>query len=305
MIRELLIPSRNADPTKWCQWAWLVGRMERHEHLPALREIIFDTDFDQLVRQTALSSYWFLSNVQDAIQVEEDLLGQVEVGLALMGLHHPRWWHESLWLDSCQGWLGQHSILDQAITMVLSWGHHPMSYARVPREVRTRVGIPLASPMDWLKIFQTGWNHAVNQQLSGFEEFWRVHGTDWAERWFRWEEAIWRYRWRLEEEQRLVEWTHSKAYAAHVPDAPAVEAVLLPHPECAKDSLALMTLGLGYQTGAEKSQKTAAAWDSIWSSWSASLNYTLFETLNNVQITEWHIAGLTATLRNAFSGHST
>ena len=134
--------------------------------------------------------------------------------------------------------------------------------------------------------------------MTGFPGFWAQHITDWAEKWFHWEEAVWLYRWRLQEERNLVEWTQSEPYGALSPAIPGVECMALEEPQTVQDSILLIMLGLGYDRGANASVSQAAEWDSIWSSWGASLNYALFEILANVQVTEWHIGGLSGSLRD-------
>ena len=96
-----------------------------------------------------------------------------------------------------------------------------------------------------------------------------------------------------------MEWTHKKAHKIRVPDPPLVDMVPLPQAQSAEESITWMVLGLGYHRGAERTDTEAAAWDSIWSSWAASLNYALYEILSNVRITEWHIAGLSGSLRDS------
>ncbi|MCL4494815.1 MAG: hypothetical protein M1294_08370 [Firmicutes bacterium] len=299
MARELPTPSQDADPAQWCRWAWLAGQTQCYSCLPVLRELIGNQAYDALVRKTALPSYWILSRVEDAIHLQETLLSQHDVALASVGIKHPHWWHEASWLDACQNWLGQDSLLDQAIVRILSWSHRPTLYARVPQEVMSRAGVVPDERLDWEAMWRLGQKYIGQGSLPGFEGFWPRHMSQWASGWLKWEEAVWRYRWRLREEERLVEWTHKKAHKIRVPDPPLVDMVPLPQAQSAEESITWMVLGLGYHRGAERTDTEAAAWDSIWSSWAASLNYALYEILSNVRITEWHIAGLSGSLRDS------
>ncbi len=290
-------PSHDAGMNEWCRWAWLVGRSMQHDQLPMLGDVICDQESDPIVRQTALGSYWVLTDVDGAIQMEECLLADNELRLALFGLQHPRWWHESSWIDVGDRWLGHDTELDQAVDRLKCWAQRPTLFCRIPHQIYDRVNISPETLINWEDIWRIGVEHSHDHEMSGFVSFWHNHITQWADLWYRWEEAIWLYRWRLQEEQQLVEWTHSEAYAGHFPEVPDVETVAIPRPQSAQESISLMILGLGFYLNASKTSQTAAAWDSIWSSWAASLNYALYETLSNVQTTEWHLGGLTGSLR--------
>ena len=304
MNRQLLTPAQDADSITWCQWAWLVGQTQSYHFVPQLRDIIFSGEYDLQVRETALSSYWVLSNTAEAIRVEEDLLALNACRLALAGIVDPRWWHENSWLDACQNWFGSDELLDQALIRIRSWANQPSFYARVPQEVLERTHLSQKSAVDWPDMFQIGRSHVHHERSSGFEAFWLLHTADWAARWLQWEEALWRYHWHLEKESRLTQWTQAKISEVQLPELPMVTTVCLAQPERAQDSVVGMVLGLGYHTGADRTEMGSAAWDGIWSSWAASLSYRLFEVLNNVRITEWHIAGMTGTLRDTFYAQS-
>lgn len=297
MNNELVTPSPDADEYEWCRWAWLMGRRMNAKPLGQLQELVFNVERDPLIRQTALGSYWMLAEVKDAIALEEKLLEQKPQALAVYGLNHPRWWHDSQWLDACQSWTRLDDTVDQTVFRLLSWDGRPLSRARIPHQVYDRVGTVLG-PVDWDKALHAGEQHIQRSKISGFVGFWEHHIAEWARQWFRWEEAVWLYRWRLQEEQQLVEWTHSDPYGAAAPPIPTLECPALSEPRTAQESVCLMMLGLGCQLGAKDDAAKAAGWDSIWSSWAASLHYALFEISSNVQTTEWHVAGLTGSLRD-------
>lgn len=297
MTSTVAIPSDTAEPYEWCRWAWLIGRQCRADARAALCSIIFEDDRDITVRQTALSAYWMLSDVKDAIQLEEGLLAERRWGLALWGLDNPQWWHDARWLDASQNWIGVDQSLDSSVIRLQSWGGRKISWVRVPEQIYDRVA-GMQPPLNWRALLEVGAAHLGGPKATGFPGFWAQHITDWAEKWFHWEESVWLYRWRLQEERNLVEWTQSEPYGASSPIIPGVECLALEEPRTVQDSTLLMMLGLGYDWGANASVSQAAEWDSIWSSWGASLNYALFEMLANVQVTEWHIAGLTGSLRD-------
>lgn len=297
MIKNLVIPSSGADADEWCRWAWLMGRQSSPEPLAQLREVVSAREQVHLVRQTALGSYWMLSEVHDAMALEVHLLEQQQWHLAVYGLNHPRWWHDSQWVDACQNWVGLDDTVDRTVFRLASWDYRPLAHARIPHHVYERVG-SIRHPVDWDQALVIGEKHIRDPKPSGFVGFWEKHITDWAEQWFRWEEAVWLYRWRIQEEQQLVEWTHSEPYGAAPPPIPIMDCPRLSEARTVQESTRLMMLGSGYQLGAKDSSDAAAAWDSIWSSWAASLNYALFDILSNVQTTEWHVAGLTGSLRD-------
>lgn len=296
MIPNLTIPSGTAEPYDWCRWAWLTGRHRGADALQALRPVIFADDRDILVRQTALTAYWMLCDVEAALEMEEGLLADGRWDLARWGLDNPRWWHDARWLDACQHWIGLHASLDSSLIRVQSWGGRKIAWIRAPEQIYDRItGL---QPPDWPMLLESGLAHMGGPRVKGFPGFWAQHITNWAEKWFHWEEAVWLYRWRLQEERNLVEWTQSESYGVSLPEIPGVECLALREPRTVQDSIFLMMLGLGYNRGANASVRHAAEWDSIWSSWAASLNYALFELTANVQVTEWHIAGLTGSLRD-------
>lgn len=293
MNRELPIPE-TADVYQWCRWGWLMGRRPNPEALAMLRRMVLDPDRDLLIRQTALGAYWMLAEAHDAIRLEEELLGDQQWDLAVWGLNHPRWWKSTPWLDACQDWTNLNDQVNQALFRVLSWGQRPLLLARIPTEIYDRIPA-ITKPIDWEKMLEVGKQHVREPKSSGFVGFWEQHITEWAKKWYRWEEAVWLYRWRLQEEQQLVEWTNSEPYGARVPEVPMLECPTMLEAETTQERTPLMLLGLGWHLG---SSDKGAAWDSIWSSWAASLNYSLFEILTNVQTTEWHLAGLTGSIRD-------
>lgn len=95
MNNEWVTPSPDADEYEWCRWAWLVGRRVNAKLLGQLHELASDMERDPLIRQTALGSYWMIAEVDDAIALEEKPLEQKPRALAVHGLNHPRWWHDS------------------------------------------------------------------------------------------------------------------------------------------------------------------------------------------------------------------
>ncbi len=62
-----------------------------------------------------------LTEADHAIQMEINLITRKELAMVLTGLHHPRGWQESQWLDACSGERGAEDLLDQAVTMLWGW----------------------------------------------------------------------------------------------------------------------------------------------------------------------------------------
>lgn len=268
MTSNAAIPSDTAEPYAWCRWAWLIGRQCSAGTLAALCSMIFEDDRDITVRQTALSAYWMLSDVENAIQLEERLLAERRWDLAQWGLGNPQWWHDTRWLDASQRWIGVDQSLDSSVIRLQSWGGRKISWVRIPDQIYDRIA-GMQPPLNWSALLEAGTAHMGGPKATGFQGFWAQHITDWAEKWFHWEESVWLYRWRLQEERNLVEWTQSEPYGASSPVIPGVECLALGEPRTVQDSTLLMMLGLGYVRGANASVSQAAEWDSIWSSWGA------------------------------------
>ena len=299
MGNDLPLFSPHADSVQLGQWAWRAGHTQCYSCLPHLRDLIGNRQYDESVREIALSSYWILGDVDNAAELQETLLSQNDFSLALRGVQHPRWWHDPSWLKACQRWLGRDPLVDEAIVRIWHWSNWLAKYVRVPREVLERAHVATRErTIDWEKMWRLGQSHLGAGTLPGFEGFWLGHIRQWSSRWLQWEEAIWRYYWRLKEEERLVEWTHKEDRGLRMPKLPEVVSVELPELQSAEDGLTRMALGLGYHVGAADSEIGCAAWDGIWSSWAASLNYQLYQILSNVRITEWHIAGPSGLLQH-------
>lgn len=200
-----------------------------------------------------------------------------------------------------QEWLGCDPKLDEAIMRVWSWVDHPAAFVRVPTEIWPRMGVASESPMAWTDIVAGAQTELRQEPKTPFEAFWRSHIKEWCDRWLAWEESAFLYQWRLGEEENLARWTGSPPYAATVPTGLEVEGVALNKSQRLRNSLYEAVLGLGYWWNQSRSTDLAARWDGIWSSWSSSLNYMTFEVQSNCQTTEWHIGGLTGTLRDGYA----
>lgn len=288
----------------WCRWAWLSSRTEEvlaDRLISVLGEIVIDSGRDGDVRRTALQAYWMGTGVRDAVKLESHLIDQKEIALASVGLQHPRWWKDETWILACNAWRGVDTEIDEAIARLWSWSNRPMAIIRIPQEVTERAALTDMSSIDWERAMTVGVDRAGVPSGSPFETFWRGHIMDWAHRWLLWEESVWLYQWRLREEATLTAWTDSAAYRSSWPDLPGVHTLEVPDPRQSRESLYLTMLGLGYLLGQDTSSTSAAAWDGIWSSWSASLNYAIFEVQSNVQTTEWHIGGLAGALRDNYA----
>ncbi len=303
MDNRLAPPSHSEGSDPWCRWAWLLGRRVglADDTVSLLHEVAIDSDRDGEVRRTALQAYWMVADVSDAVSLECELFDQNEMTLAVVGLRHPRWWKDEVWLSACDAWRGADPDIDETIARLWSWANRPMGIIRIPREVTERIGLADPDDIGWADAMEVGLDRANDVPDSPFEAFWRRHIMDWADRWLRWEESVWLYQWRLQEEATLTAWTKSVPYPSSWPDSPAIQTLGVPGARPASESLYLTVLGLGYLLGKDQTPALAAAWDGIWSSWSASLNYMTFEILSNVQTTEWHIGGLTGALRDNYA----
>ncbi len=298
MLKEIPIPSQDADLAQWHQWAWLAGYTECRSCLPLLKDLIHNRAGDLALRKMALSSYWTLETVENAINLQDTLVRTSDAEMALLGVQHPRWWHEKAWVNSCENWLGRDSLLDQAVIRLWNWSNRPTFSVRIPKEVLARTQLNLSEGVDWAEMWRRGRDLDEQGNFLGFEKFWPRHIRQWSSNWIKWEEAVTLYRWRLDEEGQLAKWAYKNDRSLDKPQSPEVDSVQLPQAQNAQDALMWMILGLGYHLGRDESDNEAAAWDSIWSSWAASLNYALYEVLSNIRITEWHIAGLSGFLRD-------
>ncbi len=287
----------------WFRWMWLASRGGNADAdtLSILRVAVFTSDSTSAARLAALTALWSLAPVSVAIDVETRLLDDGEIALGLAGLAHPRWWKDDNWLTASLGWMGRSPALDSAVARVLSWTERPVSWVRIPLEVWERLGIRRVDTVSWIDVLETGLNRVEQTPTSAFETFWRQHIQDWARRWLQWEECLSLYRWRLREESDLVAWTQSEPYPGSMPDVPEVELARSVLDRPVAEALYFIVLGLGYTLGYDQSVSAAAYWDGVWSSWSSSLHYMTFETLANVQTTEWHIGGLTGALRHRYA----
>ena len=292
-------PSESAVPRDWCRWAWLVSRQNtvEEQERQLLESIVREPTADPELQQTALSALWMTSPVTTAVVLEDSFVRHGHTDVALTGVLHPRWWSDAVWQEVAASWLGADDRLDAAIWMVWAWANRPSSVTRVPIEVLERAGLGDSRDLVWPQALEIGRERAKAEARTPFEGFWRQHVRDWVGRWLQWEQAVYLYRWRFAEEERLTRWTESAPYAVAVPPAPEILTIPLDTPMAPQESLYWVILGLGYVLG-QDGLDLAPKWDAIWSSWASSLNYLTFEVQSNCQTTEWHIAGLTGALRD-------
>jgi len=299
MTRELEPPAASARRRDWLHWIWLVGRMQQRGHLQALKDVILNDGLDEELRKVAVSSYWELVNVDEAILVQNLLIDRQEMVLALYAVNHPKWWHDVQWLDASRHWIGRTDILDAWLKRLWSWTEESTTVARIPREVYHRANAFEEYRGNWGQAWTRGLELLERMPLEGFHAFWPVHIGQWADHFRQWEEATCRYRWRLEEEQALVALTRSDAYITPHIEEPEVDLIVTSEARPPGELLTILILGWGDLV--VKDAQGAALWDSIWASWAASLQYMIFEISSNIQTTEWHIAGLTGALRDDIS----
>lgn len=248
MTNSFTPPERAADNRAWCRWAWLAGRqvVADHETRASLHQMALDATAADDVRRTALSAYWMVADLPEALRLEEELMAQNDLNLALLGLWHPRWHGDAAWLDACGTWLGRDARIDETIARLWSWANRSTKWVRVPLEVRERAGLSEEIPINWAETMLLGVERERQAPGSPFEGFWRRHMQEWADRWMRWEASVWLYRWRLEEEGLLTAWTESPPYPASWPAVPEVNRMHVVEPRPAGELLYLTVLGLGY-----------------------------------------------------------
>lgn len=303
MNEVLAIPDRSDGPQAWCRWAWLSGRrpVNNPETKTTLRDVILDNGFGDEVRLTALSAFWTLYELDEIVELQHQLIANHEMALAVSALLHPRWSHNEDWLTACGDWVGVNQDIDEAVIRLWNWADRPIDSVRIPREVLERADIIDVPSIDWRHCLEVGLERAHTPPHSPFEGFWQQHVTDWAAHWLQWEEQIWLYNWRLHEETMLTEWTQSQPYPTVRPVSPTTTVIKIDEARKASEALCFTMLGLGYVLQRNADDHVAAKWDSLWASWSSSLNYATFEVMSNVQTTEWHIGGLTGALRDLYA----
>lgn len=291
------------DPGLVAQAAWVMGRRRVSSAASRLWRRATDPGLDNLQSRRLCLEAWLETQLLTKIKESLDwsLLAAIDPSLVVSAVQHPRWLADRAWLDDlteATHW-GQDSR--HAVWTVWAWSDRAVPALPLPLDLRQRCGISEQATINWDAVWQEG----ILSLLEG-ESWDRIevtHAKTWAGKCLHYMQAECIYYRTRNDENILDQWLN-KPIGPLLADPKPQEWVTLPMPTGAIKALTVIGLGLAKWSDHFGEPDFSAWWDGVWASWAASLQYALYEIYSNIQITEWHLGGLTGMLANSVATDS-
>lgn len=272
--------------------SWIIGRRRIVEARQKLWDLVTaENSLDISTRQVCLKAWSEVVPIEEALRVINwSEVTEIDPSLPSILLNNPLWIDNGDWQDALMRQSALASETARTAQCILGWQNCDVTAITWPVEAFIRFNVDPRN-IDWQIVIEEGYTLLTEQNPAPWLGLWQQHAAEWARNWYRAQRALALYERSREDENQLRQWLDSATNEAQ----PALEPVTwisLPDTMRSYSALAMVSLGLHRLSGQPLNHAFRAWWDGVLCSWSASLQYTLYETYTNLQITQWHIGAL-------------